>query len=64
MGIEFNTKNKTLSLMGIVKNIYVCCPDLVQTPVEYMELTTAGMERKGRVQNSGCNGDTFIGVMS
>lgn len=23
MGIEFNTKNKTLSLMGIVKNIYM-----------------------------------------
>jgi hypothetical protein len=64
MGIEFSTKNKTLSLMGIVKNIYVCCPDLVQTPVEYVELTTAGMEGKGRVQNSECNGDMFIGVMS
>jgi hypothetical protein len=64
MGIEFNTKNKTLSLMGIVKNIYVCCPDLIQTPVEYVGLTTAGMERKGGVQNSECNGDMFTGVMS
>lgn len=47
MGIEFNTKNKILSLMGIVKNIYVCRPDLIQTPVEYVGLTTAGMESKG-----------------
>jgi len=64
MGIEFNTKNKTLSLMGIVKNIYVYCPDLVQTAVEYVGLTTERMERKGRVQNSECSGDTFIRVMS
>jgi len=47
MGIEFNTKNKILSLMGIVKNIYVCRPDLIQTPVEYVGLMTAGMESKG-----------------